>query len=97
MNKRSEPERKLISLPLTDDQHEALKSHIHTPWGVFEGAVFIVMSCSYDPSAGRQVAKMACACLPRKDAGRVIDMIRGFFGLPAFLRSVRRKRTNGKG
>ena len=92
MDKRLKPERKLISLPLSDAQHEALKPLIGTRWGPFEGAIFMVMTCSYEPSIGGQVAKMMCACLPPEDAKKVVNMIRGFFGLPAF--KLNKKKTN---
>jgi len=95
VNKRSEPERKLISLPLTEEQHEALKPLIGTRWGPFEGAIFMVMTCSYEPSVGGQAAKMMCACLPPEDAKKVVNMIRRFFGLPAFKLN-KKKRTNRK-
>ena len=85
MNKRSEPERRLISLPLTEEQHEALKPIIDTRWGFpCEGGIFMVVSCSYEPSVGGQVAKLVCACLPPEDAKKVVNMIRKFFGLPTF-------------
>jgi hypothetical protein len=93
-NQRSKPERKLISLPLTDAQHEALKPLIGTRWGPYEGAIFMVMTRSYEPSVGRPVANMVCACLPPEDAKKVVNTIRKFFGLPTFkLRGKKRERV----
>jgi len=85
MDKRLKPERKLISLPLTDEQHEALKPIIDMRWGFpCEGGIFMIVSCSYEPSVGGQVAKMVCACLPPGDAKQVVNTIRKCFGLPVF-------------
>jgi len=50
----------------------------------------MVMSCSYEPLVGGQVAKMACACLPSEDAKLVVNTIRKLFGLPTF--KVNRKK-----
>ena len=44
----------------------------------------MVVSCSYEPSVGGQVAKLVCACLPPDDATKVVNTIRKLFGLSTF-------------
>jgi len=54
----------------------------------------MVVSCSYEPSVGRQVAKLVCACLPPEDAKKIVNTIRKFFGLPTFkLKGKKRERV----
>src|SRR5260221_11927 len=88
------PSKRIVTLPLTVDQAQALAEYIDLP-AKQEGAVFMVFNWKCCASTGERSAEMVAALLSFDEAKSVVNQLRKLFGKAPIAANKKKRVKNG--